>query len=324
MGRPAGLILALALIVTATASVSLLAKSSGGDASAGCGCSMVIQSIRISPAGTIAPEANFSLHANAGRGWGLSNASISSPGPNLTVYLGDRVTLTLVGNETNTPHNWFIDYNDDRQPSAGEPSSPRFNGAGDPKTLVWNFTADRPGKWTYRCLFHPTNMEGTIEVLPEGRPLNSTLHGHSTRGWGETNATISDPGPEIIVGVGALVTLTLVGNDTNTPHSWFIDYNDDRQPSPGEPSSPDFNGPTGPRVIVWNFTADRPGQFSYRCQYHPTSMVGTIIVLGEERRPPGGEGIGLIPGILLTALSGVLVFSAIYHVRAVRAAKRSK
>jgi len=40
--------------------------------------------------------------------------------------------------------------------------------------------------------------------------------------------------------------------------------------------------------------------------------------------PGGGFNVALIPGIMLIALSGVLIFAAVYHVRAVRAAKRSK
>jgi len=154
--------------------------------------------------------------------------------------------------------------------------------------------------------------------------VNYTLVGNAVSGWGFSNATITQPGPNITVYLGDVVTLTLIGNDSNTPHNWFIDYNNDGQPSPGEPSSPDFNAPGGPKVRVWNFTADRPGQYTYRCLYHPTSMTGTIIILGEERRPPGGPAVGLIPGILLISLGGVLVISVIYHVRAVRAAKRRR
>jgi plastocyanin len=284
---------------------------------------MAIQSVRVTPASTIGPQVNYTLVGHTVSGWGFSNATMTEPGPHITVYLGDVVTLTLIGNDSNTPHNWFIDYNNDSQPSPGEPSSPNFNGLGAPKIIVWNFTADRPGTWTYRCLFHPSLMTGTLDVLPDGRPLNASLSGNAVRGWGETNATIANPGPEIIVGVGALVTLTLIGNDSNTPHNWFIDYNNDSQPSPGEPSSPDFNAPSGPKIIVWNFTAAQPGQFTYRCQHHPTTMTGTIIILGEVR-PTGSPGLALIPGILLTALGAVLVVAAIYHVRAVRAAKRAK
>ncbi|MGI0148673.1 MAG: cupredoxin domain-containing protein [Thermoplasmata archaeon] len=165
----------------------------------------------------------------------------------------------------------------------------------------------------------------SVRVTPAqtiGPQVNFTLAGHATRGWGFSNATISNPGPDITVYLGDVVTLTLIANDS-LPHNWFIDYNNDSQPNPGEPSSPDFNVP-GRTVVVWNFTADRPGQYQYRCRFHPGSMVGTIMILGEERRPGGGPGVGLIPGILLITLGGVLGFAAIYHVRAVRAAKRGK
>jgi len=317
-------IVALSLAVVAFGSApaaGLAAPTSAGSSPDGCGCPR-IASVRVTPAAAIGPEVNYTLHANAVRGWGISNATISDPGPNITVYIGDKVFLTLVGNDS-VPHNWFLDFNNNQQPDVGEPSSPDFNSLTGPKIIVWNFTADRPGTWTYRCRFHPTSMKGTIEVLPKGRPLNASLFGDSVGGWGTSNATITDPGPDIIVAGGALVTLTLISRDSS-PHNWFLDYNDNVQPDVGEPSSPDFNTLAGPKVVVWNFTADRPGEYHYRCRYHPTSMIGTIIILGEERPPPAGPGIGLIPGILLVSLAGVLVFAVVYHARAVRATKRRR
>jgi len=166
----------------------------------------------------------------------------------------------------------------------------------------------------------------SVRVTPAaviGPEVNFTFYGHAVRGWGPSNATISDPGPNISVYLGDKVFLTLLANDT-LPHNWFLDYNDNNQPDVGEPSSPDFNALAGPKVVVWNFTADRPGEYHYRCRYHPASMIGTIIILGEERLPPAGPGIGLIPGILLVSLAGVLVFAVVYHARAVRATKRRR
>ena len=40
---------------------------------------------------------NFAFYGNAVRGWGVSNATISEPGPNITVYYGDVMNLTLIG-----------------------------------------------------------------------------------------------------------------------------------------------------------------------------------------------------------------------------------
>jgi hypothetical protein len=53
-------------------------------------------------------------------------------------------------------------------------------------------------------------------------------------------------------------------------------------------------------------------------------MRGNVLILGVPTPTGGGFNVALIPGIMLIALGGVLIFAAVYHVRAVRAAKRPK
>src|SRR5205823_8068751 len=111
-----------------------------------------------------------------------------------------------------------------------------------------------------------------------------------------SNATISNPGPGIRVGVGAHFTLTLLANETGVPHNWFIDYNNDSNPGSGEPVSGDFNGPSDPKVLVFPFNATRAGSFTYRCAFHPTVMLGLIDIVGQTSASTG-LGVGLVPGI---------------------------
>src|SRR5205809_678899 len=174
------------------------------------------------------------LYGDAGRGWGLNATVITTPGPNLTVLLGYPVILVLSG-EAGVTHDWFIDYNDNKQPDVGEPKVPDFIGPSPQSSPP--ITPDRNGTWTYRCAYHPNTMFGTIHVMPQ---TNVTLYGNAGLGWGFSNTTIQKPGPSIAFLAGTNVTFAL------------------------------------------------------------------------------------IPGIMLIALSGVLIFAAVYHVRAVRAAKRSK
>src|SRR6266571_1243224 len=215
---------------------------------------------------------NFTFYGNAANGWGFSNATIANPGPNITVYYGDTVNLTLIGNDSPVAHTWFVDYDNSFAPNGDEPNSPRFNGMGDPAVLAWSFSALQPGNWTYRCGMHPNSMTGEIQVLQEPRPVNLTLYGDATRGWGFSNATIREPGPPLVVLWGTKVTLTLIGHDL-ADHTWFIDYNNDSGVSQGEPASPIFNSPVG-RVVVWPFIAGQTGNWTYRCGIHPTSMSG--------------------------------------------------
>ncbi len=264
------------------------------------------------------PSVNFTFHGDAGRGWGFTSATTTTPGPNVTVHLGDRVNLTLIADDA-ADHNWFIDYDNSLGPNGDEPSSPIFNNSA---VLVWPFVADRPGNWTYRCRMHPTSMFGTITILEEPRPVNLTLYGNAGRGWGFTSGTISEPGPPIVVFWRTNVTLTLIADDS-ADHTWFIDYDNSLARNGGEPGSPTFNQTTG--AIVWSFIADRTGNWTYRCGMHPTSMTGSILVIGGPPTPlQGGPPIPLISGIMLAALGVVLAFAAVYHVRAVRAAKRMK
>jgi plastocyanin len=263
---------------------------------------------------------NYTLYGNAVGGWGFSSASIREPGPNITVFYGDRVNLTLFGTDS-APHSWFIDYNNDLSASLGEPSSKDFNVPGN---VVGNFSFDaiQPGNWTYRCGMHPTTMTGRIQILEQARPVNLTLYGDAAGGWGFSNATIREPGPSIVVLYNTNVTLTLIAHDS-APHNWFIDYNNDLTPSPGEPSSKDFNVP-GNMVGTFAFVASQTGNWTYRCHIHPTTMTGTISIVGGPPIELPRTMFPLVTEIMVGALGIVLVFAAVYHFRAVRAAKRPR
>src|SRR5437667_348725 len=151
-------------------------------------------------------------------------------------------------------------------------------------------------------------------------PVNYTLYGNAVGGWGFSSTTIREPGPNITVFYGDRVNLTLFGTDS-APHSWFIDYNDDMAPSPGEPASKDFNVP-GDVVGTLTFDASQTGNWTYRCHVHPTSMTGTISIVGGPPPELPRTMLPLVTEIMIGALGIVLVFAAVYHFRAVRAAKR--
>ena len=165
-------------------------------------------------------------------------------------------------------------------------------------------------------------MTGTIRILDEPRPVNLTLYGDAALGWGFSNATLHPSGPPLVVLWGTNVTLTLIGHDS-APHNWFIDYNNDLSMSPGENASPDFNSPPG-TIVVWSFIAQQTGNWTYRCHVHPTSMTGIISIVGGPPAALPRAALPLITEIMAGALILVLGFAVIYHVRAVRAAKRTR
>jgi len=262
----------------------------------------------------------ITLYGDAGRGWGLNSTSFSTPGPTLTVFLGYPLTIALVGAEpvgSNIKHNWFIDYNGNNQTDPDENKSQDFSGPGP---AVFTFVPTREGSATYKCQYHSNTMFGTIRIVAQ---TNVTLYADAGSGWGLTNKTIRSPGPSLVFLSGTNVTFTLiaVAADGSPQHDFFIDYNADRIPSVGEPKTTDFNR-TNP--LTQKLHLDRAGNFTYYCEYHFNTMHGNVLILGVPVPTGGGFNVALIPGIMLIALGGVLIFAAVYHVRAVRAAKRPK
>lgn len=264
-----------------------------------------------------AESLEITLYGNAGSGWGLNETNLTDPGPTIVVYRGDVLRLTLIGTDP-VDHNWFIDYNGDSNDNDGV-SSPVFRGA---TPVSYEFVADREGNFTYLCRFHPNTMTGRIEIRPP-RSVSYDLAGNTGSGWGFNATNLTNPGPTLVAYEGGAVTLNLSGTDT-VQHNWFIDYNNNSRPDADEPVSTTFQGST---VVVWSFVPDRPGNFTYRCAFHPTTMTGRIEILPTGAAGPrdmGGPVIELIPGIMAGTLVFVFLFAAGYHLRAVRARRKSQ
>ncbi len=114
----------------------------------------------------------------------------------------------------------------------------------------------------------------TPPVTPTGVVDNITLYGAALSGWGFGANNTTNPGPHLHVTYGDTVQLTLIAADGAT-HTWFIDYNNNSNPDPGEHNSLPFSQGNS---ILWNFTADRVGTYVYRCSRHPSSMTGLITI----------------------------------------------
>jgi plastocyanin len=105
-----------------------------------------------------ADTVNLTLYGSAGGGWGFASNTINSPGPTITVTQNDYVNLTLTSQD-GLPHKFFVDYNNNNVPDAGEPTSQQFSG-----TIVFGFNASTNGTFTYFCAIHPSIMYGTFTV----------------------------------------------------------------------------------------------------------------------------------------------------------------
>jgi FtsP/CotA-like multicopper oxidase with cupredoxin domain len=130
-------------------------------------CALLASTILSAPAAAGIPT--ITLFGSRPAGWGLSNTSLTSPGPPLVVDQGDNVTLILNATDQRT-HTWYIDYNNDSTRNTGEPLSPSFpaGGAGGP-AVKWNFTADKNGTFRYRSTRGQDGMMwGNITIRPAG------------------------------------------------------------------------------------------------------------------------------------------------------------
>ncbi len=113
-------------------------------------------------------------------------------------------------------------------------------------------------------------------VVPTGHRASFTLYGSAASGWGLGANNTTNPGPHLSLQYGDTVQLTLISLDgASVNHNWFVDYDNSSSPNGGEPSSPTF---TQGNSIVWNFTANRLGTFVYRCEVHPSGMMGLITI----------------------------------------------
>ncbi len=120
-----------------------------------------------------ATNVTIKLFGSKTGGWGFTNASLSIPGPSITLYVGYNVTLNMTSVDGKN-HNWFIDYNNNSKADAGEPKSPNFGFA-----TLWNFTVgNKTGKFVYRSAGPDTptiwgNVTIQVASTPSGTPLGS-------------------------------------------------------------------------------------------------------------------------------------------------------
>ncbi len=253
---------------------------------------------------------SFTLYGSQSAGWGFTSTSLTNPGPTITVTQGDTVDLTLNSvDAANVIHDWFIDYNNNLTADPGEPKSSDFSGT---TPLSFSFTADRVGTFTYRCHYHPATMKGQIVIQT---PPTFELYGDGVRGWGEQNTTSSftSPGPTLTVNQSQTVTIDLTSADGQL-HSWFIDLNNDKAQQTTEPHSSDFAASTR---YTFQVTL-APGNYTYRCQYHPNMMFGAFTV-----RAVGGGG-GPTGGINTLLIGGIVIVIAIVAVAAAVLMRRKK
>ena len=131
-----------------------------------------------------------------------------------------------------------------------------------------------------------------------------TLYGSFAQGWGFTSASISSPGPTIVVEQGDNVNLTLIGSD-GFAHKFFVSYTNNSSPNLSDPQSPDFSGTTSLQFVASNTT----GTYTYYCSHHVTTMWGYLQIV------PIGTIPEFQPLIMLSLLAAVTAAAALAYKR---------
>lgn len=146
----------------------------------------------------------------------------------------------------------------------------------------------------------------TLIAMPSRADNANPLHffGNASTGWGLSGSTITSPGPTLRYNKTTL-QIALHSLDGQA-HNFFVDY-DNNNDNASEPSSGTF---TTSGFNWYNLTLNREGQFTYRCKFHPTVMLGTIII----GNPSGGGGLNLaliigivVVIIVVAAVVGILL-----------------
>jgi hypothetical protein len=150
-------------------------------------------------------------------------------------------------------------------------------------------------------------------------PVDLYLYGMNPDGWGRYPANLTRPGPYLTYTNGTQLRLTLHSLD-GSDHQFFIDYNNNSVLNTGEPRSGIFSNPGG--TTSPPMTLDREGNFTYRCRFHPSTMMGKINIVAAGGGPGLGSGITFDWNLLIFA--GIMVAITITALVALRRVWHSK
>jgi plastocyanin len=183
----------------------------------------------------------------------------------LTFSAGNRVTVVFDNKDAGIQHN-FVLFNGK---SATAPQL--FSGTviTGPSVTRYTFAAPPPGTYFFHCEIHPVQMTGTVTVT-SGPPVGAGPAGAlQLLGKNQTYSPTT-----FSAKAGTKITIHFTNSDPATQHN-FVLFNGRTDTAPvlftGTPV-------TGPGAIDYTFNAPPPGTYFFHCQFHPTTMKGTLTV----------------------------------------------
>ena len=181
-----------------------------------------------------------------------------------TVPAGANVTVDFDNKDAQTPHNFVLFGG----PDASSPAL--FTGTiiTGPATTQYTFTAPGPGTYFFHCEVHPQQMTGTVTVGAAAQP------GSSPGGLALTAKGLAFSPTSLTAPAGGQISLQFTNDDPQTPHNFVLFAGADASGAPlftGEPV-------TGPGSTTYTFAAPPSGTHFFYCQFHPSTMHGTLTV----------------------------------------------
>ncbi len=209
-------------------------------------------------------------HAGGGGGGGEA-VTLTARGSkfvekNLDFTANSRVTMRFVNEDRSVPHNFVLFRGEDQ-------SAPQiFRGeiVTGPAETTYSFTAPDAGSYFFYCEVHPQTMTGTARVRGGG-----ATEGQGGTEVGAVNLTAQDStfNPrQLRVPGGGQVSVRFTNSDA-VPHNFAV-YQDQSA------TRVIYRGETfpGPATRNETFKAPPPGRYFFRCDVHPTTMTGTLVV----------------------------------------------
>jgi plastocyanin len=195
----------------------------------------------------------------------LTAQSLKFVQSSLSVHPG-KVSLTFTNKDSGVQHNFVLF----RGTSASGPVLFRGSPVTGPNSTTYGFTAPGPGTYFFHCEFHPTTMTGKLNVTAGGAgpPSASTLD-VTAKNLAFNPTSLSAPG-------GGTVTIKFTNDDPQVPHNIVV-FN-----GTSATGTPLFTGTpvTGPGTATYSFAASPPGTYFFHCEFHPTTMKGTLKIGG--------------------------------------------
>ena len=144
-----------------------------------------------------------------------------------------------------------------------------------PAVTRYTFTAPPTGNYFFHCEIHPTQMTGIVTVTAAGGGGATPGAPGALQLTGRTLAGVAQFSPTTLTASsGSQVTIHFTNADPSTPHNVVV-FNGKDATAPAL-----FTGQavTGPASIDYTFPAPPPGTYFFHCQFHPTTMKGTLVI----------------------------------------------